>query len=63
MIINLKAALDMYHLSLAIGRMKVCDLSVQDPDFNKGKGKRFFRAFDRAVARGDFKNSKDIKRR
>lgn len=30
-------------------------LSRQDPEFDKGKGEVFFRAFQRALLRGDFK--------
>ncbi len=35
-------------------RGKLCDLRNDDPDFNEGKGERFFRAFDRSIARRDF---------
>lgn len=56
MIINLKSALRLYHPSLGRGlRHACCDLRSCDPDFNKGHGERFFRAFDRAIRRGDFK--------
>lgn len=54
MIVNLKAFLDMHHPTWVNGRRKVCDLREQDPDFNKGKRDRFFRAFDRAIQKGDF---------
>jgi hypothetical protein len=33
----------------------VCNLRFHDPEFNKGKGDIFFRAFQRAIDRGDFK--------
>lgn len=32
-----------------------CNLLIQDPDFNKGHGKRFFDAMDRSITRGDFR--------
>lgn len=62
MILNLKRALKMYHPSL-IGmrqRQNACILREQDPDFNSGKGDRFFRAFDRAILRGDFNDSHSV---
>lgn len=35
-------------------RSECCDLREHDPDFNSRHGERFFRAFDRAILRGDF---------
>ncbi len=54
MTIDLKSILLEYHLSLCSNPRNVCDLRSQDPDFNSGHGERFYRAFDRAIHRGDF---------
>jgi len=32
-----------------------CNLSIDDPNFNSGKGNKFYKAFDIAIKRGDFK--------
>ncbi len=54
MIINLKSSSLEYHASLWSNGNKVHGLRTQDPDFNRGCGERFYRAFDRAIHRGDF---------
>ncbi len=33
----------------------MCDLRIQDPDFNSGHRERFYQAFDRAIIRGEFR--------
>ena len=55
MLVNLKLILNMYHPTLLKGVQICCDLRVQDPDFNKGHGQKFYDAFERAIKRGDFK--------
>ncbi len=57
MTIDLKSVLLEYHPLLCSNPRNICDLRSQDPDFNSGHGERFYRAFDRAVIRGDFRRT------
>lgn len=36
-------------------RGRNCNLRTNDPDFNSAHGEKFFKAFDRAIARADFR--------
>lgn len=56
MIVNLKGILDIYYPHLFGHNSDYCNLVSQDPEFNSGKGVIFFKAFQRAIDRRDFRN-------